>query len=59
MDMNIHKRSSDTSLACFTAQTDVLEVLDMAYNYLSGTIPAEFGDFNDAVIHFRNNSFNM
>ena len=59
MDIYIHKRSSDTSLARFAAQTDILEVLDMTYNYLSGTIPAEFGDFHDAVMHFRNNSFNM
>jgi len=59
MDINIHKQSYATSLACFAAQTDILEVLDMTYNYLSGTIPAEFGDLHEAVIHFRNNSFNM
>ena len=39
------------------AVKDVLEILDLSYNNLSGMIPLQLGDFNDALVQLRNNSF--
>jgi len=39
------------------AVTDVLEILDLSYNNLSGMIPLQLGDFNDVLVQLRNNSF--
>ena len=41
-------------------EIDILDILDLSDNNLSGTIPSEFGDFDGAsIIHLRDNSFNM
>ncbi len=37
--------------------TDVLEILDLSYNKLSGMIPFEIGNFNgDSSVRLTNNS---
>jgi hypothetical protein len=37
----------------------MIEILDLSNNDLNGTIPSDFGDFDDALIHLRGNSFDM
>jgi hypothetical protein len=40
-------------------QQDVMEILELYYNYLSRTIPSELGDFGDAEIRLKNNYFDV
>ena len=48
-----------TCLCDYLQQKDVLEILDLSYNSLTGTIPSDLGDFDDTIIHLKNNSFDM
>jgi Leucine-rich repeat (LRR) protein len=46
-------------LTCLLQIKDVLEILDLSYNSLTGIIPLKLGDFVNSMIHLKNNSFDV